>query len=128
MAPLHDNISEFMSLDNPYIQEEYNLIRRRILKAIREIQRCNNAENPLKYLRKLSKAGEKGEELDVLVSGHVNKLLLDKKITSEMASSLLNDSENARKIVRDLVNIATLLYHPKDKFTERLEDMEDVAA
>ncbi len=126
MAPLHDNIIEFMSLDNPYIQEEYNLIRRRILKSIREIHRCNNSDNPLKYLRQLSKEGESDEKLDVLVSGRVNKLLLDKRITSEMASSLLNDSENARKIVRDLVNIATLLYHPKDKFTDRLEDQDDL--
>ncbi len=128
MAPLHDNIIEFMSLNNPYIQKEYNLIRRQILKSIREIQHCNNSENPLKYLRKLSMNWEKADKLDVLLSGRVNKLLLEKKITSEMASSLLNDSENARKIVRDLLNIATLLYHPKDKFTERLEDLDDVAA
>jgi hypothetical protein len=45
-----------------------------------------------------------------------------------MATSLMNDSEEARKIVRDLVDVATLLYYPRDKLMDQLEEKEISAA
>lgn len=122
MKPLHDNLVRYLSSNNHAILQEYNLIRKKILKVVREIHLCSESENPLRHIRKLKKQRKKAEDMDVLLTGRVNKLLLDGEITNRMASSLLNDSEEARKIVRDLVDIATLLYYPRDKLIDQIED------
>ena len=58
----------------------------------------------------------------MLISGRVNQLVLDGEITNEMATSLMNDSDEAGKIVRDLVDITTLLYYPRDKLMDQIEE------
>jgi phosphate:Na+ symporter len=124
MKPLHDNLVHYLSSNNHAILHEYNLIRKRILKVVREIHLCSESDNPLKHIRKLKKQRKKAEDMDVLQSGRINKLMLDGEITNQMASSLLNDSEEARKIVRELVDIATLLYYPRDKLVEQMEEQQ----
>ncbi|MGB5278081.1 MAG: Na/Pi cotransporter family protein [Gammaproteobacteria bacterium] len=124
MKPLHDNMVRYLSSNNHAILHEYNLLRRTILTVIRDIHSCSECDNPLMHLRKLKKERASAEELDVLQTGRINRLLLDGEISNEMASSLLNDSEEARKIVRELVDIATLLYHPRDKLFDRIKEEE----
>jgi phosphate:Na+ symporter len=123
MQPLHDNIVLFMTSGNETIIREYNTIRRRILKVMREIHRASAAENPLLNIRKLEKQRKKVSELDVLASGRVNQLLLDGKITQVMATSLINDSEAAAKIADSLIEVATLLYYPRDRLTANLDEL-----
>ena len=124
MKPLHRNLVKHLASNNHALLQEYNLIRRRILKVVREIHQCSDAENPMRHIRRLKKQRAKAEELDMLTSGRINKLLLDGEITNDMASSLLNDSEEARKIVRELVDIATLLYYPRDKLIDQIQEHE----
>jgi phosphate:Na+ symporter len=124
MQSLHDNIVLFMTSGNDAIMREYNTIRRRILKVMREIHRASESEYPLRHIRKLEKQREKVEKLDVLASGRVNQLLLEGKITQVMATSLINDSDQAGKIVRSLIDVATLLYYPRDRLVSELEELE----
>ena len=122
MQPLHDNIVRFMESDNDAIMREYNTMRRRILKIIREIHRASQSDYPLRHVRKIEKQREKALKLDALLSGRIDKLLLDGEISNEMATSLINDSERASKIMRNLIDIATLLYYPRDKLTTDMQD------
>ena len=124
MKPLHKNISRALALDNQEALYEYNLIRRKILTVMREIHRASKSEHPLRHVEKIEKQRRKAEDLDVLLSGRIGTLLLEGKITNNMATSLMNDSEEARFIVRDLVDIATLLYYPRDRLFEQLEKNE----
>ena len=41
-----------------------------------------------------------------------------------MATSLINDSDQASKIVRSLIDVATLLYYPRDRLVSELEELE----
>ncbi len=122
MQPLHDNIVKYLASGNPAIIKEYNLIRRRILKVIREIHRASESEHPLLHIRKLEKYRQHALELDALLSGRINKLLLEGAITDTMATSLINDSEQGSKIISNLIDCATLLYYPRDKFIQDLVD------
>jgi len=122
MQPLHDNIVRFMVSDNDVIMREYNTMRRRILKIIREIHRASESDYPLRHIRKIEKQRKKAVTLDALLSGRINKLLLEGEISNEMATSLINDSERAGKIMRNLIDIATLLYYPKDRLTNEMRD------
>jgi phosphate:Na+ symporter len=124
MQPLHDNIVLFMTSGNEAIIAEYNTIRRRILKVMRGIHRASESDYPLRHIRKLEKQREKLLSLDVLTSGRVNQLLLEGKITQVMATSLINDSENASKVAQSLIDIATLLYYPRDRLVSDLQEAE----
>jgi phosphate:Na+ symporter len=124
MVPLHKNIVRALSSNNHAILQEYNQIRRKILKVVRQIHRAGQSDQPLKYIDKIEKQKAKAKELDVLLSGRVNKLVLDGAISNEMATSLMNDSEEARHIVRDLVDIANLLYYPRDELIDQIEEEE----
>jgi phosphate:Na+ symporter len=128
MQPLHDNIVLFMTSGNEAIIAEYNTIRRRILKVMRGIHRASESEYPLRHVRKLEKQRKKILSLDVLTSGRVNQLLLEGKITQVMATSLINDSENASKIAQSLIDIATLLYYPRDRLVSDLEEAQPAEA
>jgi phosphate:Na+ symporter len=124
MIPLHHGIVLALSSNNHAILQEYNHLRRKILKVVRQIHRASQSEQPLKYIQKIKKQKRKAEDLDVLMSGRVNKLVIDGAISNEMARSLMNDSEEAHKIVRDLVDIATLLYYPRDELIDQIEEQE----
>ena len=124
MVPLHKNIVLALSSNNHAILNEYNQIRRKILKVVRQIHRASLSDQPVKFIEKIEKQKKKAEELDVLLTGRVNKLVLDGAITNEMATSLMNDSEEAQNIVRDLVDIATLLYYPRDELIDQIEEHE----
>ena len=124
MQPLHDNIGRFMDSNNEAIMKEYNTMRRRILKIIREIQRASESDHPLRHVRKVEKQRKKAVKLDALLSGRINKLLLDGDISKEMATSLMNDSERASIIMRNLIDVATLLYYPKDRLSLGTEEKE----
>ena len=64
----------------------------------------------------------------MLASGRVNQLLMEGKITQVMATSLINDSENASKIVQALIDIATLLYYPRDRLVNEMEEVANGTA
>lgn len=50
----------------------------------------------------------------MLESGRIQKLIMKGEISDRMASSLINDSANARRITQMLVDISTVLYSPTD--------------
>jgi len=122
MKPLHTNIERYMDSDNESIRKEYNALRHGILKALREIKRIGPSEDLPEHLEKLHHQRKKARKLDVLLSGHVDELIQSGKISREMASSLINDSSNASRITKNLVDIATILYKPKDTLISKIDD------
>jgi len=122
MKPLQINIAKYLSADNEAIQKEYNILRRRILKVLRDIKKIGPPEHLAEQLSKIERHRSKAEKLDVLMTGHINELLLQEDITDEMATSLLNDSSNAERITKNLVDIATILYAPRDMLIEAIDE------
>ncbi|MES0328236.1 MAG: Na/Pi cotransporter family protein, partial [Gammaproteobacteria bacterium] len=122
MKPLQENLERYMSSDNETLRREYNVLRRRILKVVREIKRIGPAENLEEHLDKINNQRSKAEKMDVLLTGHVEELLANGEITDEMASSLINDSSNAARITKGLIDIAVILYKPEDKLIESIDE------
>jgi phosphate:Na+ symporter len=122
MKPLQDNLERYMSSDNETLRREYNVLRRRILKVVREIKRIGPAENLAEHLEKIEKQRSKAEQMDVLLTGHVEELLASGEITDEMASSLINDSANASRITKNLIDIAVILYKPEDELIDSIDE------
>ncbi|MDH3354948.1 MAG: Na/Pi cotransporter family protein [Chromatiales bacterium] len=122
MKPLHKNIEYYIDTDNESIRKEYNALRHGILKVVREIKRIGPVENLPEHLEKLHQQRKKAKKLDVLLNGHIEELIPTGKITREMASSLINDSSNASRITKNLVDIATIIYKPKDTLISKIDD------
>ena len=122
MKPLQKNLERYMESENETLRKEYNVLRRRILKVVREIKRIGPSEHLEEHLDKINNQKSKVEKMDVLLTGHVEDLLVNGEITDEMASSLINDSSNAARITKNLIDIALILYKPEDKITDSIDD------
>lgn len=122
MKPLHANIERYLEADNEAIRHEYNTLRRNILKVVRAIKKIGLEGISQEDLETLHHRRGKAKQMDVLLSGRVSELLKDKAIKREMASSLINDSSNASRIAKNLVDIATMLYKPQDKTVNAIDE------
>ena len=119
---LRKNVSLYMISDNIYIQKEYDQLRRKISKILREIHLISKDETPETHLKKLEKLKEKAEKSDVLIDGTLDQLIREKKITSVMATSLANDSDNVAGISKRLIETAELLYINSDTIITLAEE------
>lgn len=122
MKPLQENLERYMASDNETLRKEYNVLRRRILKVVREIKKIGPPENLAEHLDKINSQRSKAEKMDVLLTGRVDELLAAGEISDEMASSLINDSSNAARIAMSLIDIAMILYKPKDRVIDKIDD------
>ena len=119
---LRKNVSQYMVSDNKYIQKEYDRLRRKVSRVLREIYFTRKDETPEAHLERLEKLKEKAEKSDVLLDGTLDKLIREHKISSVMATSLANDSDNVADIVKKLIETAELLYINSDTLIKLPEE------
>ena len=122
MKPLHENLDRYMASENEAIRKEYNDLRRDILQVVREIHRIGPSEHIPEHLETLHEIRGNAAHLDALLTGRVEKLLHEGTITRDMASSLINDSSNASRITKNLIDIALILYKPRDTLIDKIDD------
>ncbi|MEN8214372.1 MAG: Na/Pi cotransporter family protein [Pseudomonadota bacterium] len=123
MKGVHKNMSRYISSDNPVIRQQYNIMRMVILEMSRHIHQIKSSQHPHKHLKKLKKLREKAERHDVLMDGTIDRLVRSSEITSEMATSLMNDNVSATAISRNLVAIVELLYIQSDTIFDEDQEM-----
>jgi len=115
---LRSNVSKYMVSDNEYIQTEYDNLRRKVSKVLREVYYIKKTEKPAAHLKRLQELKDKADKSDVLVDGTLDRLIRERKISSMMATSLANDSDNVADIMRKLIETAELLYIDSDTLLE----------
>lgn len=111
---LHKNVKKYLNSENEFIKEEYEKLQKFVAETLREIY--NLKKNPEEdYVNsKLEQIRETASTRDLLVSGRFEYLIREHKISSNMASSLANDSSNVNEIVLKLIESAELLYIERD--------------
>jgi phosphate:Na+ symporter len=130
MKELQPKVVKYLVSDNEYMRNEYDDFRKRIVKVIREVFKAQEFEVPKKMSKKqigkelgkhietrgakIEKQRQKIKEYDVLFNGALDRLIRKGAITSEMASSLLNDSAYVASISKNLMKAAELLYIQTD--------------
>ena len=119
---LRKNVSKYMVSENQYIQKEYDRLRKKISKVLREIYLTQKDDNPDSHLERLEKLKEQANKSDALLDGTLDKLIREQKITSAMATSLANDSENVAQISKNLIETAELLYIDSDTLIKVTEE------
>jgi phosphate:Na+ symporter len=121
---LQSNVTNYMVSDNEYMENEYNQLRKKMSKVLREIYLTAEDKNPKKHLKTLETLKEKAKKSDVMVDGTLDKLIRKELISSEMATSLANDSDNVASISKHLIEVAELLYIQSDTLLENLPKLK----
>ena len=119
---LQSNVAKYMVSDNLYMQKEYDRLRRKVSKVLRQIYLVHSDEDHEKHRRKLEELKLNAKESDVMVDGTLDKLIRKQLITSEMATSLANDSANVADTCKNLIDVAQLLYIQSDTLLGSFEE------
>jgi phosphate:Na+ symporter len=111
---LTKNINLYMVSDNTNIKDEYDRLRQKVVKVLRIIYRMRTEKNKEKYHDKLILLKQKAKQNKHLGSVKIDKLIRKDSITADMASSYFNDFDNVNDIVKNLIDVADLLFALRD--------------
>lgn len=114
LEEIRKNMNEYLISDNIYIQWEYDRLRQKISKILRELYLLQQSDAPSKHLKKLKKLKLKAEKSDILFDQSLEQLIREQKITSTMASSLVNDSHKVALISKKIIEAGALIYIRQD--------------
>jgi phosphate:Na+ symporter len=114
VGELNRNVTRFLNSDNKYIREEYNQFRKSVVQVMRVIYRFRTEEEKELYRKKLYQL--KLEAKQNLKKGNldIDRLIRKELITTDMASSLVNDHDLVNDLIRKLIAVAELLYGAHD--------------
>lgn len=115
---LRKNVQQYMDDDNEYISKEYDKLRYKVSRVLREIHFTRKDSSPAAHLSRLEALKEKAMKSDALIDGTLDNLIRNNKITSTMATSLANDSNSIASISKKLIETAELLYIQSDTLIE----------
>jgi phosphate:Na+ symporter len=123
---LRKNVSKYMVSENKYIQKEYDRLRHKVSRVLREIYATQKDNNPETHLKRLEALKEKAIKSDLLLDGTLDKLIREQKISSTMATSLLNDSDIVANLIKKLIDTTELLYTHSDTLIASPVDEEAI--
>lgn len=110
MKELQKNINRYMCHDNEYVRREYNEIRLNIAMLLRVLFRSDDSVQPSHKIKWLEEHKLSLEEKDIIANGKLDKLIRGQHITSDMATSLMNDISYAYNIQYNLIGAAEIIF------------------
>jgi phosphate:Na+ symporter len=111
MKEMQSNINKYMLSDNVYIRHEYNTIRLNLAVLLRALFKTEPTVEPTQQLAKLKGFRMMIKEADITTNGTLDKLIRNNRITSDMATSLMNDSSYSYDIQHNLINAAEVIFN-----------------
>ncbi|MGI9547173.1 MAG: Na/Pi cotransporter family protein [Flavobacteriaceae bacterium] len=128
---LRMNVSKYLESDNAHIRKMYDSFRKKVVKVLRTIYLFRKEKEKSLYHKKLLKLKEEANENIYQSNLEIDKLIRKELITTEMASSLVNDSDNVNDLIDKLIEVADILYGVLDPLVDdsqkQNENVEKVA-
>ncbi|QIR75517.1 Na/Pi cotransporter family protein [Sulfurospirillum diekertiae] len=119
---MQKNMLYYLESDNEYIRQEYNHIRKNLIKHLRNMQLIINTTEEDVAILLLSKLQLDAQKYDIAANKSLDNLIRTNKITYTMATSLMNDTTYAYTIVSELTKVAhTLFIHADTQSSEGRE-------
>lgn len=103
---LRKNLQVYSRSSNLAIRREYNRFRVRVGNVLRELATLRDAENPVVTLLSLDQIKVEGKRASDHATAQADQLIRDGSITSQMATSLINDGMYVRELIQDLIDMA----------------------
>ncbi len=107
---LQKNLLKYTSARNEHIKEQYNDIRKGLAELLRNINTIATTDEEDVIILLLSKAKIHMQRYDIITNGTLDKLIRKGLITNQMATSLMNDSDYAHSISKNLIAMAEVLF------------------
>jgi len=107
---LQKNLLKYTSSRNEHIKEQYNDIRKGLAELLRNINTIATTDEEDIIILLLSKAKIHAQRYDIITNGTLDKLIRKGLITNQMATSLMNDSDYANSISKNLIAMAEVLF------------------
>ena len=111
---LSRNITLYLNSENKHIQKEYDKLRKRVVKVLRVIHLFRTEKDNESYHNTLKRLKQQARDHKDVSNSNLDKLIREDLITVDMASSLVNDTDNVNDIIKNLIDTADLLYGKKD--------------
>ena len=119
---LQKNVNRSLKSKNEHINAEYNYIREEIAKTLDGIHTLKNDNNDdLEVLAKIKILEDNLDNLDMMASGRIDKLIRNDLIETKVATSLINDTGYAYEICKKLIHVAIVLWI-EDREIQKLGD------
>lgn len=115
---LSKNIAVYLDSDNEYIKKEYDKIRKKAAKVLRVIYLFRVNDEKELYFSQLKTLKTQAKAAKYASNKSINRLIRKSLITTNMASSVVNDSDNVNDLIKKLIQVAELLYIEKDVIFE----------
>ena len=110
MKEMQGNIDRYMCSENEYVRREYNTIRLNMAILLRTLYKIEEDVSPMQKLERLKEIKLEIEQEDIIANGKLDKLIRGNHITSEMATSLMNDSSFTYEIENLLISSAEIIF------------------
>ena len=107
---LRKNLLHYMQSDNLHIRREYNRFRVRIAEVLRSLAILRDTDDVTDALLALDETRVDIASGENEAASRVNALIRDGAITSQMATSLINDGAYVREVIRQLVDMTEQLH------------------
>ena len=121
---LGNNVSKYLASDNKYIKKAYNNFRRKVVKVLRVIYLFRTEKEKEKYHQKLLILRQQAKENIHTSNLEIDRLIRKDLITTDMASSLVNDADNLNSLIKRLIEVAEILYGHSDTSYAEIADKE----
>lgn len=108
---LQKNLARFLASPNPYLRKEYVAIRQHLAVLLHQLHRLA-AEPQADALVTLDALRADIEEHDIVANGTLDRLIREKRISADTATSLMNDSAYAYDIATNLLAMARAVIVP----------------
>jgi len=116
---LGNNVSKYLASDNKYIKKVYDSFRQKVVEVLRVIYLFRTVKEKEQYHQKLLMLRQKTKENILKSNLEIDRLIRKDLITTDMASSLVNDTDNLNSLIKELIEVAEILYgHSGTLFNE----------
>jgi len=126
---LQKNLNFYSKSHNTVIINEYNKLRSQLVTVLRSIQQIRDDEQTIASEEEILTRIEVQKEIDIdnekLLNQNIDKLIRENKITSSMASSLINDVGFTFSICRKLLKSAAVLWVKEEEIKQLGDEYED---
>jgi phosphate:Na+ symporter len=112
---LQKNLDRYLDDENPHIRKEYRKMVKRIAKLLRRLDTMARSGEKAEIDALLQKGLRLLEKNDILANGSLDRLIRDRLISNEMATSLMNDNLYVSTIISGMLAAAEILFGEEEK-------------
>jgi len=124
---LQKNLLKYTSNENEHIRAQYNDIRKGLAELLRNINTIATTDEEDVIILLLSKSKIHMERYDIITNGTLDKLIRKGLITNQMATSLMNDSDYAHSISKNLIAMAEVLFININSDLKKLHEVMSIS-